>query len=114
MQPDVNACEIQPAEVASRFFLPLHLKCLLQTNAILKQTLKGSRPNSYVIIEDSFPIEIYNGSYRALWKLHNGFMGGSLIIQPYYISDELILACALVFDPGSKKRNYIKEFESIL
>ena len=85
-----------------------------QTNAILKQTLKGSRPNSYVIIEDSFPIEMYNGSYRALWKLHNGFMGGSLIIQPYYSSDELILACALVFDPGSKKRNYIKEFESIL
>ena len=57
---------------------------------------------------------MYNGSYRALWKLHNGFMGGSLIIQPYYSSDELILACALVFDPGSKKRNYIKEFESIL
>ena len=85
-----------------------------QTNAILKQTLKGSRPNSYVIIEDSFPIEMYNGSYRALWKLHNGFMGGSLVIQPYYSSDELILVCALVFDPGSKKRNYIKEFESIL
>ena len=35
-----------------------------QTNAILKQTLKGSLPNSYVIIEDSFPIEMYNGSYR--------------------------------------------------
>ncbi len=84
------------------------------TNTVLKESLVGSRPNSYVTIEPSFPLEMYNGSYRGLWKLHNGFMGGSLLIKPYYKSDELILVCALVFDPGNKKRNYIKEFESIL
>ena len=86
----------------------------LQTNSFFKQHLKGPKENSYVEIENLYPLQMYNDSYRGLWKLKNGFMGGPLIIKPYYLDDQIIVSVAIVFDPKSSKRTYIKEFEAIL
>ena len=86
----------------------------LQTNSLFKQHLQGPKENSYVEIETLYPLQLYNDSYRGLWKLKNGFMGGPLIIKPYYLDDQIIVSVAIVFDPKSSKRTYIKEFEAIL
>lgn len=86
----------------------------LQTNSLFKQHLQGPMENSYVEIETLYPLQLYNDSYRGLWKLKNGFMGGPLIIKPYYLDDQIIVSVAIVFDPKSSKRTYIKEFEAIL
>ena len=83
-------------------------------NKLLKTYLIGSRPNSYVILEDKYPIVMYNEFYRGLWRLQNGFMGGSILIKPILSGNKIIIITALVFDPSSKKRKYIKEFEAIL
>ena len=37
-----------------------------------------------------------------------------ILIKPFFTDNNLVLVCALVFDPGNAKRNHIKEFESIL
>ena len=83
-------------------------------NKLLKTYLIGSRPNSYVTLEDKYPIVMYNEFYRGLWRLQNGFMGGPILIKPILSGDKIIIITALVFDPSSKKRKYIKEFEAIL
>ena len=83
-------------------------------NKLLKTYLIGSRPNSYVILEDKYPIVMYNDFYRGLWRLQNGFMGGPILIKPILSGNKIIIITALVFDPSSKKRKYIKEFEAIL
>ena len=87
---------------------------IMNTNRITSKILKGASKDSYVILEPDFYPELYNESYRALWKLHNGFMGGPIIIKPYVVDNQLILAIALVFSPQSSKRGYVKEFEAIL
>ena len=85
-----------------------------ETNKILSKSLIGPKSNTHVIIEDRFPFEIYNNSYRGLWKLSKGFMGGSILIKPFFTDTDVVLVCAMVFDPGNPKRNHVKEFESIL
>ena len=85
-----------------------------ETNKILSKSLIGPKSNTHVIIEDRFPFEIYNNSYRGLWKLSKGFMGGSILIKPFFTDNYVVLVCAMVFDPGNPKRNHVKEFESIL
>jgi len=87
---------------------------IVNTNRITSKILEGPSKESYVILEPDFYPELYNGSYRTLWKLHNGFMGGPIIIKPYVLDNRIILAIALVFSPQSLKRGHIKEFEAIL
>ena len=41
-------------------------------------------------------------------------MGGSILIKPILNKNKIIIITALVFDPSSQKRKYIKEFEAIL
>ena len=67
-----------------------------------------------MILEDKYPIVMYNDFYRGLWRLQNGFMGGPILIKPILSGNKIIIITALVFDPSSKKRKYIKEFEAIL
>ena len=79
----------------------------LQTNSFFKQHLKGPKENSYVEIETLYPLQMYNDSYRGLWKLKNGFMGGPLIIKPYYLDDQIIVSVAIVFDPKKALKELI-------
>jgi len=56
----------------------------------------------------------FRDSYRGIWKLHNGFMGGPIVIKPYFLDENIVITAALVFNPQSTKRKYIKEFEATL
>ena len=83
----------------------------LQTNSFFKQHLKGPKENSYVEIETLYPLQMYNDSYRGLWKLKNGFMGGPLIIKPYYLDDQIIVSVAIVFDPKALKEPILRNLK---
>jgi len=85
-----------------------------QTNRFFKSNLKGSREDFYVKLEPSYIPVLSHGSYRSLWKLHNGFMGGPAIIKPYFINDKVVVVASIIFAPHSTKRKYIKEIEAIL
>ena len=60
-------------------------------NKLLKTYLIGSRPNSYVILEDKYPIVMYNDFYRGLWRLQNGFMGGPISVSYTHLTLPTIL-----------------------
>lgn len=85
-----------------------------QTNRLFESNLKGSRVDSYVKLEPTYSPILDKGSYRALWKLNNGFMGGPAIIKPYFISGQVVVVASVIFAPHSTKRKYIKEIEAIL
>ena len=85
-----------------------------QTDKLFELNLKGSRSDSYVKIEPNYSPILDKGSYRVLWKLNNGFMGGPAIIKPYFINDKVVVVASVIFAPHSSKRKYIKEIEAIL
>ena len=85
-----------------------------QTNKLFELCLKGSRSDSYVKIEPNYSPILDKGSYRLLWKLNNGFMGGPAIIKPYFTNDKVVVVASVIFAPHSSKRKYIKEIEAIL
>lgn len=85
-----------------------------QTNKLFELSLKGSRSDSYVKIEPNYSPILDKGSYRLLWKLNNGFMGGPAIIKPYFTNDKVVVVASVIFAPHSSKRKYIKEIEAIL
>ena len=41
-------------------------------------------------------------------------MGGPIFIKPYFLDENIVITAALVFNPQSTKRKYIKEFEATL
>ena len=85
-----------------------------QTDKLFELNLKGSRSDSYVKIEPNYSPILDKGSYRLLWKLNNGFMGGPALIKPYFINDKVVVVASIIFAPDSSKRKYIKEIEAIL
>ena len=85
-----------------------------QTDKLFELNLKGSRSDSYVKIEPNYSPILDKGSYRLLWKLNNGFMGGPAIIKPYFTNDKVVVVASVIFAPHSSKRKYIKEIEAIL
>ena len=85
-----------------------------QTDKLFELNLKGSRSDSYVKIEPNYSPILDKGSYRLLWKLNNGFMGGPALIKPYFINDKVVVVASVIFAPDSSKRKYIKEIEAIL
>ena len=87
---------------------------LTNSNKILSTYLKGSKDNSYVSLEPRYTPVMYRGSYRGIWKLQNGFMGGPIIIKPYFMNDKVVIVASLIFAPQSSKRKYIKEIEATL
>ena len=87
---------------------------LTNSNKILSTYLKGSKDNSYVNLEPRYTPVMYRGSYRGIWKLQNGFMGGPIIIKPYFMNDKVVIVASLIFAPQSSKRKYIKEIEATL
>jgi hypothetical protein len=87
---------------------------LFKTDTLLSHYLKGTKKNSYVKLENQYSPVFFRDSYRGIWKLHNGFMGGPIVIKPYFLDENIVITAALVFNPQSTKRKYIKEFEATL
>ena len=87
---------------------------LLKTDSVFSKYLKGAKEGQYVKIEYDFPPYYINETYRGLWKLEKGFMGGPFLIKTYFIDDKIVVNVGLIFAPQSRKRSYIKELEAIL
>jgi DNA helicase TIP49 (TBP-interacting protein) len=67
-----------------------------------------------VKIEDMFSPVYSANTYRGLWKLNGGFMGGPFLIKTYFIDKKVVVTVGLIFAPDNRKRNYIRTLEAIL
>ncbi|MDC0204241.1 DUF4837 family protein [Flavobacteriales bacterium] len=92
----------------------LQNEVLSKTDSIFSKYLLGAPKGSYVKIEPQYPPFFKNDTYRGLWKLENGFMGGPFLIKTYFIEEKIVVAVGVIFAPQSQKRNYLKELEAIL
>jgi len=87
---------------------------LQKTDSIFAQYLKGAKQGQHVKIEAEFPPYFSNNTYKGLWKLEQGFMGGPFLAKTYFENDKIVVAVGLVFDPNSRKRKHLKTLEAIL
>ena len=87
---------------------------LQKTDSIFAQYLKGAMQGQHVKIEAEFPPYFSNNTYKGLWKLEQGFMGGPFLAKTYFKNDKIVVAVGLVFDPNSRKRKHLKALEAIL
>ncbi len=92
----------------------LQQEVLQQTDSVFNKYLLGGKDNQFVQIETDYPPYYSNDTYRGLWKLKNGFMGGPFLIKTYFIENKVVVAAGLVFAPQTRKRNYVKRLEAIL
>jgi len=92
----------------------LQEEVLQKTDSVFAKYLIGTKEGSYVKIEQAYPPYCFENTYRGLWKLENGFMGGPFLIKTYFVEDKIVVNVGLVFAPQSRKRKYIKELEAIL
>lgn len=105
-------------QIKQLIFLSVDSLDLISPHVIINRTLfkylKGAPENSYVKLEDNYPLTFDDDFYRGLWKLHNGFMGGPIMIKFIKNKNSFYLMIAVIFAPNSAKRTYIKEIEAIL
>ena len=87
---------------------------LIKVDSIFKRHLVGKKEDSYACIEQRYTPYYFENTYRGLWKLEKGFMGGPFIIKTYFINNKTVVNIGMVFAPQQSKRKYIKEFEAIL
>lgn len=92
----------------------LQEEVLQKTDSVFAKYLIGTKEGSYVKIEQAYPPYYFENTYRGLWKLENGFMGGPFLIKTYFVEDKIVVNVGLIFAPQSRKRKYIKELEAIL
>jgi hypothetical protein len=111
-----NSDEIQNILIFS--FVPktenLQSEVLFKADSVFAKYLLGSKQESFVKIEPEYSPYFFQNTYRGLWRLENGFMGGPFLIKTYFVKNKIIVCAGLVFAPQSQKRMYIKEFEAIL
>ena len=92
----------------------LQTEVLYKTDSVLGKTILGKKEGSYVKIETEYPPYYFENTYKGLWKLENGFMGGPFVLKTHFIHNKIVVNIGLVFAPQNSKRKYIKEFEAIL
>ena len=87
---------------------------LEKTDSVFSKYLLGAKEGTYVKIEPLYTPFCSDDICRGIWRLQNGFMGGPFLLKSYHIKSNTIIAVGLIFDPSSKKRDYVKKFEAIL
>ena len=92
----------------------LQQEVLQKTDSIFTKYLLGAKQGQHVKIEDMFSPIYSENTYRGLWKLDGGFMGGPFLIKTYFINKKVVVTVGLIFAPNDRKRKYIKTFEAIL
>ena len=92
----------------------LQQEVLQKTDSIFAKYLLGAKQGQHVKIEDMFSPVYYENTYRGLWKLNGGFMGGPFLIKTYFIDKKVVVTVGLIFAPNDRKRNYIRTLEAIL
>ncbi len=93
-------------------------------NRILRKHVHGHMEGTYMTTETIIPPEFrafkINGQYyaelRGLWKLENGFMGGPFVSLSTVDKsrDRVVTVEGYVYAPGEKKRELLRQVESIL
>lgn len=94
-------------------------------NEVLKQNIPGSAPNSWMALDMKTPSSAATYNYqgihyavqiRGLWLVQNDFMGGPYVLN--VVLDEehnrLIYMMGYVYAPDGKKRNLLRQVETIL
>ena len=89
-------------------------------DSVLQENVKGEQEGSFMALEPLYPAHKSfqdNGlKVNSLWKIENGFMGGSSITN--FVVDSLqnvvFVADAFLFNPGKNKRNDLQIIEIIL
>jgi len=99
---------------AKNNFTNLHAEVFSKVDSVFAKYLIGSKKGSYARIEPKYPPYYFENTYRGLWKLENGFMGGPFIFKTHFVGNKIVVNVGLIFAPQSRKRKYIKEFEAIL
>jgi hypothetical protein len=92
----------------------LQQEVLQKTDSIFTKYLLGANQGQHVKIENRFSPIYYENTYRGLWKLEGGFMGGPFLIKTYFIDKKVVVTVGLIFAPNDRKRNYIRALEAIL
>ena len=92
----------------------LQQEVLQKTDSIFAKYLLGAKQGQHVKIEDMFSPVYSENTYRGLWKLKGGFMGGPFLIKTYFINKKVVVTVGLIFAPNDRKRNYIRTLEAIL
>lgn len=94
-------------------------------NEVLKQNIPGPRPNTWMTLDMKTPVTAatynYQGAYyavmiRGLWMVQNDFMGGPYVINTVLDQEHnrIIYMMAYVYAPDGKKRNMLRQVETIL
>jgi len=92
----------------------LQQEVLQKTDSIFAKYLLGAKQGQYVKIDGRFSPIYFENTYRGLWKLDGGFMGGPLLIKTYLTNKKVVVTVGLIFSPNARKRNYIRTLEAIL
>ena len=94
--------------------IDLQHEVLQKTDSIFAKYLLGAKLGQHVRMEKMFSPIYFDNTYRGLWKLDRGFMGGPFLIKTYFINKKVVVTVGLIFAPNESKRKYIKTFEAIL
>jgi len=92
----------------------LQQEVLQKTDSIFAKYLLGAKQGQHVKIENRTPPVYSENTYRGLWKLDGGFMGGPFLIKTYFFNKKVVVTVGLIFAPNDRKRNYIRTLEAIL
>jgi len=92
----------------------LQQEVLQKTDSIFAKYLLGAKQGQHVRMEKFFSPIYSENTYRGLWKLDRGFMGGPFLIKTYFNNNKVVVSVGLIFAPNDRKRKYIKSFEAIL
>ena len=91
-----------------------HENLMLKVDSVLAKTLKGRDENNFVQIEKRFPLEISDNTYRGLWKMENGFMGGPFLMKIQNKKRSIVIvSIGIVFAPGEAKKRFIIEMDAL-
>lgn len=105
---------------------PSKEEILEKQSAVLKQNVPGMFEGTYMIISKAPEVVPTMKTYkykndnfveiRGLWEVEGDFMGGPFVEHIRYAKEEgkLLVIQAFVYAPRYKKRNYLRQVESIL
>ena len=85
-----------------------------KVNEVLKQNIKGPKADSFVQIEQQFPLLVDSNTYRGLWNMENSYMGGPFLMKTYNINEKIIVCIGMIFAPGKLKKEFMTEMDAIL
>ncbi|MBP5229061.1 MAG: DUF4837 family protein [Bacteroidales bacterium] len=103
---------------------PTMEKIIAEQNEVLKNNVPGMFPNSYMTTATAetpimTPYKYKNKNFveiRGLWEVANDYMGGPFVEHIMYAKEpgKLLVVEGFVYAPRYKKRNYIRQVESIV